>query len=213
MRNSARQPAPPMQRRRREINTVSPIARHAGFPRLVLLSAVALLPAACTTPPAPPTAQEQVFQAKSNYQTLLVDAVKYRQRPACRTIVGVPPRAVVAKTPAATRTAVIKTVKPLTPPAHPVATPVIKEPVAARPVAIQTAGPTLVAGTDPASCANPRVVDLLRSADNAAEAVINNAETTVRDQSTTPTQQNEAVLAAQNSVASFDHVLTQYGVK
>jgi hypothetical protein len=35
----------------------------------------------------------------------------------------------------------------------------------------------------------------------------------VRDVSTTPVQQTEAVAAAQNSVASFDHVLTQYGVK
>lgn len=73
--------------------------------------------------------------------------------------------------------------------------------------------PVLAAGVDPATCANPRTVDLMHSADNAAEAVLDNAETTVRDLASTPVQQNEAVLAAQNSVASFDHVLTQYGVK
>jgi hypothetical protein len=81
------------------------------------------------------------------------------------------------------------------------------------PVAAQKPVPARVASTHPPTCANPRVVALLRSANNAAEAVINNAETTVRDESATSVQQKEAVAAAQTSVASLGHVLTQYGVR
>lgn len=172
--------------------------------RVALAVAAAALIAGCSLQPQqPPSAAEQVFQAKASYQALLVQAVNYRNRPACRPLITVPPRvnlparaAAVAPRPAATNEA---------------SRTALAAPIARPPVAKPPATPVALPAADPTTCSDSRIVGLLRSADNAAEAVLDNAETTVRNERATPEQQAEAVSAAQSSVASFEHVLTQYG--
>lgn len=68
-------------------------------------------------------------------------------------------------------------------------------------------------GTNPLICSDSRVVDVLRKADNAAEATLNNAEATVRSPTATTNQQQLAVQAAQSAVQALSTVLQQYGVK
>lgn len=73
--------------------------------------------------------------------------------------------------------------------------------------------PACTPGTNPLLCSDPRVVDVLRKADNAAEATLNNAEATVRSSTATTNQQQLAVQAAQSAVQALSAVLQQYGVK
>jgi hypothetical protein len=63
------------------------------------------------------------------------------------------------------------------------------------------------------TCRDPRVVQIMQTADKDAEALLNNAEATVRDANATSEQKESAVRAAQISVASFGHLLVSYGVK
>ena len=67
--------------------------------------------------------------------------------------------------------------------------------------------------SNPLTCNDPRVLDVLRKADTAAEATLNNAEATVRSPTATADQQRLAVLAAQAAVQALATVLQQYGVK
>ena len=101
------------------------------------------------------TPEQAVFQAKADYEALLMLAVKYRNQPLCWP--------------------------------------------GASPLAL--------------GCSDSKVVALVRTADNAAEAVLDNAEATVRDGTATPAQKQQAVQAAQSSITSFGHVLTQYGAQ
>lgn len=73
--------------------------------------------------------------------------------------------------------------------------------------------PACTPGTNPLVCSDPRVLDILRKADNAAEATLNNAEATVRSSTATTNQQQLAVQAAQSAVQTLVAVLQQYGVK
>lgn len=68
-------------------------------------------------------------------------------------------------------------------------------------------------GANPLTCNDPRVLDVLRKADTAAEATLNNAEATVRSPTATADQQHLAVQAAQSAVQALTIVLQQYGVK
>lgn len=73
--------------------------------------------------------------------------------------------------------------------------------------------PACAPGSSPLACNDPRVLDILRKADSAAEATLNNAETTVRSPTATADQQRLAVQAAQSAVQALTVVLQQYGVK
>ena len=73
--------------------------------------------------------------------------------------------------------------------------------------------PACSQGSSPLVCNDPRVLDVLRKADSAAEATLNNAEATVRSPTATPDQQRLAVRAAQSAVQALSVVLQQYGVK
>lgn len=73
--------------------------------------------------------------------------------------------------------------------------------------------PACSAGDNPLTCHDPRVLDVLRKADTAAEATLGNAEATVRDPSATADQQHLAVQAAESAVQALAIVLQQYGVK
>jgi hypothetical protein len=73
--------------------------------------------------------------------------------------------------------------------------------------------PSCSPGASPLACNDPRVLDILRKADTAAEATLNNAEATVRSPSATTDQQRLAVEAAQSAVQALTIVLEQYGVK
>ena len=73
--------------------------------------------------------------------------------------------------------------------------------------------PTCSPGANPLTCQDPRVLDILRKADIAAEATLDNAEATVRSPSATTDQQHLAVQAAQSAVQALAIVLQQYGVK
>lgn len=73
--------------------------------------------------------------------------------------------------------------------------------------------PPCAPGAAGITCNDPRVVDILRKADTAAEATLNNAEATVRSATATPDQQRLAVQAARSAVQVLATVLQQYGVK
>jgi len=73
--------------------------------------------------------------------------------------------------------------------------------------------PVCSSGANPLTCNDPRVLDVLRKADTAAEATLNNAEATVRSPTATADQQRLAVQAAQSAVLALTNVLQQYGAK
>jgi hypothetical protein len=73
--------------------------------------------------------------------------------------------------------------------------------------------PACAPGAVPLTCNDPRVLDILRKADTAAEATLNNAEATVRSPTATADQQRLAAQAAQSAVQALSTVLQQYGVK
>lgn len=73
--------------------------------------------------------------------------------------------------------------------------------------------PACSPGAIPLTCNDPKVLDILRKADTAAEATLNNAEATVRSPTATADQQRLAVQAAQSAVQALSTVLQQYGVR